>query len=203
MKRKKKKKSSPLISSFSYFSFPPSLLQFFFFPSPFSTPFPFSLFSPVGQQKFPGQRSRGGGGGTLPPACYATGLQVLTPTWRWLTHKPEVIVLRYKSYNYHHSLGLYMYKNIWSLFWHLVNFDSKIKLRSIFTLIFSLFFPFLNVTPILCIKALKKNKSCNTFHTSVSWKMAHQKFSNFLRFKFSVHYLHLVKMHPTSLLLVQ
>ena len=62
----KKKKSSHLFYNFSYFNFPPSLLQFSFFSSQFSPLFPFFLasFFPIRQQKFPGQKSLGG---TLPP----------------------------------------------------------------------------------------------------------------------------------------
>ena len=79
--KKKKKKKGPLFifhfGTFStfHFQFLPSFLQFFFFSSPFP---PFSIFFlasffPVGQQKFPGQKSLGG---TLPHAprllCHCT-----------------------------------------------------------------------------------------------------------------------------------
>ena len=73
-KKKKKKGSSPLFITFlTYISnFPPSLLQFSFFPSQFSPLFPFFLasFFPIRQQKFPGQSL---GALSPPPACYATG----------------------------------------------------------------------------------------------------------------------------------
>ena len=63
-KKPKKKKRPLLILSFWNFSLPPSRLQFPFFSSPFP-PFSFlpCLFIPVGEQKFPGQKSEG----TLPP----------------------------------------------------------------------------------------------------------------------------------------
>ena len=72
LKAKNKKKSS--ICNFSSFHF-----QFFIFP--FSVFFlfcsisPFFLASlfPVGQHKFPGQKSLGGHSAPLPPSCYATG----------------------------------------------------------------------------------------------------------------------------------
>ena len=68
-KRKEKKRSSPHFLTFppSILNFPSSLLKFSFFYSRFSTLFHFFLasFFPVGQQKFPGQKSLGG---TLPPA---------------------------------------------------------------------------------------------------------------------------------------
>ena len=61
-KKKKKKRSSPLFITFptSISNFPPPLLQFSFFSSQFSPLFLASYF-PIRQQKFPGQKSRGGG----------------------------------------------------------------------------------------------------------------------------------------------
>ena len=65
-KKKKKKRSSRsrFFNNFSYlhFQFSTFLLQFSFFSSQFSPLFPFFLasFFPIRQQKFPGQKSRGG-----------------------------------------------------------------------------------------------------------------------------------------------
>ena len=79
MSEKQKKKKKKVLSSFCNFStssfisnFPPSLLQFPFFSSQFSPLFTFSLplLSPIGQQKISQSEVSGG---TLPPACYATG----------------------------------------------------------------------------------------------------------------------------------
>ena len=79
-----KKKSSPHFVTFppSIFNFPPFFLQFSFFSSQFSPLFPFSplcpllLFSPIGQQKFPGHKSLRQRLVTSPPppppTCYAT-----------------------------------------------------------------------------------------------------------------------------------
>ena len=65
---KQKKRSSPIFITFPtcISNFPPSLLQFTFFSSKFSTLFPFFLdsFFPIRQEKFSGQKSLGG---TLPP----------------------------------------------------------------------------------------------------------------------------------------
>ena len=78
---KKKTKSSPHFPTFphSNFNFPPSLLQFSF-SSQFSPLFPFFLatFFPVGQQKFPGQKSLAGTLFPDPPACYTTGNHINT-----------------------------------------------------------------------------------------------------------------------------
>ena len=61
-------KKKKVLSSFCNFSIKFFLLQFSFFSSQFSPLFPFFLacFFPVGQQKFPSQKSLMGG--TLPPA---------------------------------------------------------------------------------------------------------------------------------------
>ena len=76
-KWKEKKKSSPLFITFSpsISNFPPSLLQFSFFPPQFSPLFPFFLasFYPIRHQKFPRQKSLGG---TLPPTCYDTAYEI-------------------------------------------------------------------------------------------------------------------------------
>ena len=69
--QKQNKKKGPLLfRTFptSIFNFPPSLLQFSSFSSPFP-PFPFFLasFFPVGQQKFPGQKSQGHSAPLPPP----------------------------------------------------------------------------------------------------------------------------------------
>ena len=87
--KNKTKTKTKVFSSFCRPNFPPSILNFppsFFlpfynFPSflPLFPLFPFfrASFYPVGQQRFPGQKSRGLGEGhsafPLPPACYATG----------------------------------------------------------------------------------------------------------------------------------
>ena len=67
-KKNKKKRSSPHFVTFppSIFNFPHSLFWFSFFSAPFSL-FSMPLF-PVGQQKFSGQKSRGGALCPLPPA---------------------------------------------------------------------------------------------------------------------------------------
>ena len=64
-------KSDKVLSSFC--NFPPSLLQFSFFSSQFAPLFPFffTSFLPVGQQKFPCQKSLGA---LCPPTCYATAI---------------------------------------------------------------------------------------------------------------------------------
>ena len=71
-KKKKKKKKRVLTSfySFSYFQFKFSTFPFTNFLLYFSIFTLFPFFSPIRQQKFPGQKSLGG---TLPPTWYATG----------------------------------------------------------------------------------------------------------------------------------
>ena len=75
--KKKKKKKKKVLSSFSHFLTPPLPFSIFHLPFLifllFCSIFPFFLasFFPVGQQKFPGQKSRGMG--ALPSTCYATG----------------------------------------------------------------------------------------------------------------------------------
>ena len=62
-------------------TFPPSILQFSFFSSQFSPLFPSFLasFFPVGQQKFPGQKSLGALCPLPPPVCYATDFSIPDP----------------------------------------------------------------------------------------------------------------------------
>ena len=74
-KWKARKKSSPHFVTFSpsIFNFSPSPFRFSSFSAPFSLFFLASIF-PVGQLKFPGQKSLVG---TMPPACY-------TPLCVWL-----------------------------------------------------------------------------------------------------------------------
>ena len=66
--KEKKRKKEKVLSSFSNFSLLPFSIFLLFLP-------PFLIFSlplfPVGQQKFPDQKSLGG---ILPPTCYATGV---------------------------------------------------------------------------------------------------------------------------------
>ena len=60
-----------------HFQFPPSLLQFFLLFFSIPPPFhfflaSFPLFFPVGEQKFPGQKSGGAHSAPSAPVCYAT-----------------------------------------------------------------------------------------------------------------------------------
>ena len=88
-KKKEEEEKSPLLilELFPHFifNFPPSLLQFSFFSSPFSHLFHFFLASsfPVGQQKCLGQKSLGELCHPPPPTCYATGCKPLIAYRQW------------------------------------------------------------------------------------------------------------------------
>ena len=101
--KQERKRSSPhfqtlFLPSFSifnlpFYNFPSFLLQF----SPFSTFFLASFF-PVGQQKFPGQKSLGG---TLSPAP--------TPPPPPVTPLPKKTILSPDFFNYFHTMYIYIH----------------------------------------------------------------------------------------------